>query len=143
MNGCIYMKGINIIKIWFHGGLFVFVLSWLYFLIIIGSLLLDTLLASIIFLASSMLLILPLLSGFINQLISKCVWNTQLKTSFSKLWRNGILFTIIFLVSNYFLSTIGISDMMILMFNFIFASFIYGLVGKRLNPSQSSTLQKM
>jgi len=135
------MDGINIVKVWFHGGLFVFIISWLYFITIIGSLLFNTLLESIMFLALSMLLILPLLSGFINQIISKCIWNTQLRASFSRLWRNGILFTIIFLVSNYLLNTLGISDMMILMFNFIFASFIYGLIGKRLNLSRSSALQ--
>ena len=136
------MNKLTPLKVWFHGGVFTFTLSWLYFLTMLFSLLFTTLLESLLFIVVAMLIVLPMICGFINQIISKCVWNTKINLAIIKLWGGGLLFILLFFISNYIMINIGITDTTNLIINFVCLSFIYGTIGKYLITSQSSISQK-
>ena len=134
--------GIKMLKLWFHGGLLIFALSWVYFLFMITSIFFYTLLETIMFLALGMLLLIPFACGLINHILTKSLWQTRAKTSLVRIWLTGMIFLLIYLLTNYTFINIGLSDIMVLMTNFLLVALVFGAIGKSITVSHSLDYKK-
>lgn len=132
------MIGINIVKLWLHGAIFVFTFTWLYLLSTIISLVFTNLLESLLYIFGSMLLLLPLISGWLNISLTKWIWNINMEKTLTKLWLSGIVFVLTYMImSNLAIIIFGIFEFSLL-FIFTVGAFIYGILNKYVIMSFSS-----
>jgi len=136
------MSLLNLLKLIFHGGVFILILTLLYLTIIVTSFLFVNTTFSILYLLLSVLLFIPLINGIINQVISKIMWEgIKMKKPIIKIWFTGFLLLIIYFGMTTLLVNLGIPNSIVTILSFILLSFPYGVLGYKLSQSSFNKIK--